>query len=145
MKLTIKAHNSSFSQLRNQFDLLIHWLDLQQISSDKVLPPSEEVANKLREKHPDSHILTDMPEHSETESVLIGKEDVKRAIASFPNGSSGGPDGLLPQHLKDMTNFTVGDPANTLLDDLVDFFNSTFNRFLMSNLDSNVKIRKFKD
>ena len=92
-------------------------------SSDKVLPPSEEVANKLREKHPDSHILTDMPEHSETESVIIGKEDVKRAIASFPNGSSGGPDGLLPQHLKDMTNFTVGDPANTLLDDLVDFFN----------------------
>ena len=92
-------------------------------SNDSVLQPSEEVAKKLREKHPDRHFLTDMPERTETESVLVGREDVKRAIASFPNGSSGGPDGLLPQHLKDMTAFTVGEPANKLLDDLVEFFN----------------------
>ena len=93
-------------------------------SNNKILEPSEEVVQKLKEKHPDRHFLSEMPEHSNTESVLIGKEDLKRAISSFPNGSSGGPDGFLPQHLKDMTAFSVGDPANRLLEDLVEFFNN---------------------
>ena len=31
-----------------------------------------------------------------------------QAIRSFPNGSTGGPDGLRPQHLKDMTGPSSG-------------------------------------
>ena len=36
-------------------------------------------------------------------SLTVAEEDVRRAIASFPNGSAGGPDGLRLQHLKDLT------------------------------------------
>ena len=36
-------------------------------------------------------------------------KDILKAIRSFPNGSTGGPDGLKPQHLKDM----IGPSANS--------------------------------
>ena len=38
-----------------------------------------------------------------------------KAITSFQNGSGGGPDGLLPQHLKDLTGNSVGDGGVSLL------------------------------
>ena len=38
--------------------------------------------------------------HLFTISVVDG--EVARAILSFPNGSAGGPDGLKPQHFKDL-------------------------------------------
>ena len=41
--------------------------------------------------------------------------DVKAAIMTFPNGSAGGPDGLRPQHLKDMiTSGGIGTDASQL-------------------------------
>ena len=64
-----------------------------------------------------------IPDRSDTESILVGREDVKRSIESFPPGSSGGPDGLLPQHLKDMTADSLGEPAYKLVDALVEFYN----------------------
>ena len=54
---------------------------------------------------------------------IITREDVRLAIKSFRNGSGGGPDGLLPQHLKDMTGAQLGDSAFNLLDTLTDFLN----------------------
>ena len=46
-----------------------------------------------------------------------------RAIRSFPNGSAGGPDGLRPQDLKDMTNSSNAvDPSLELLSALAAFF-----------------------
>ena len=48
---------------------------------------------------------------------------IKRAIKSFKPGSGGGPDGLLPQHLLDLTSEEIGEPALTLLDTLTDFYN----------------------
>jgi hypothetical protein len=42
-----------------------------------------------------------------------------KAISSFPKGSGGGPDGLLPQHLKDLTGPTAGDGGVSLLSSLV--------------------------
>lgn len=40
---------------------------------------------------------------------IVTEEDVRRA---FPSGSAGGPDGLRPQHLKDLIgpSATVGGP-----------------------------------
>ena len=32
-------------------------------------------------------------------------------MLSFPVGSAGGRDGLLPQHIKDLLSLTVGEPA----------------------------------
>ena len=45
----------------------------------------------------------------------ISGEEVARAIKSFLNGSIGGPDGLRPQHLKDMTGSGSGEGGHQLL------------------------------
>jgi hypothetical protein len=50
--------------------------------------------------------------------------DVKAAIMTFPNGSAGGPDGLRPQHLKDMiTSGGVGTDV-PLLQAITDLINA---------------------
>ena len=55
--------------------------------------------------------------------MVCTREDVKKAIQSFKPGSSGGSDGLLPQHLRDLTSEEIAEPALKLLDVLRDFFN----------------------
>ena len=57
----------------------------------------------------------------------VTADDVKAAIMTFPNGSAGGPDGLRPQHLKDMvTSGGVGTdaPAAPLLQTITDLINA---------------------
>ena len=49
--------------------------------------------------------------------------EVKDAIWSFPNGSGVKLDGLLPQHIKDFTEESLGPQADKLLDTLVNFMN----------------------
>ena len=45
------------------------------------------------------------------------------SIRSFVPGSAGGPDGLRPQHLKDLTSATAGDAGRRLLTELTEFAN----------------------
>lgn len=45
----------------------------------------------------------------------VDLESIIKSIASFPNGSGGGFDGLLPQHLKDLSGQSAGDGAHLLL------------------------------
>ena len=45
----------------------------------------------------------------------ISGEEVARAIKSFPNGSSGGPDRFCLKHLKDMTELVSGEGGKQLL------------------------------
>ena len=73
--------------------------------SDTIAEHSPATLESLRKKHPTPH-----PDRSfiptpdaDMFSVSITAEAVRRAIVSFPNGSAGGPDGLSPQHLKDLT------------------------------------------
>ena len=73
-------------------------------SEDTIASMSDSTLTALQQKHPQPHpdaIIPPPPvDLSHTISVVEGK--VARAILSFPNGSAGGPDGLKPQHLKDM-------------------------------------------
>jgi hypothetical protein len=48
---------------------------------------------------------------------------VSEAIASFKTGSSGGPDGLRPQHLKDLTSKGAGPAGEYLIEALTDVLN----------------------
>ena len=93
-------------------------------SKETILPPSEEITAKLREKHPQSHPDSIFP-HTEDvlENVMVNKDDIRKAIRSFKKGAAGGPDGLLPQHLIDMTGEALGETSEALLDALVDFYN----------------------
>ena len=78
--------------------------------SDSFADHSPATLESLKQKHPDGHsdrCFGPAPD-PDLFSVAITEEDVKRAITSFPNGSMDGPDGLRPQHLKDL----IGPSAN---------------------------------
>ena len=85
--------------------------------SDSVAEHSPETLVMLKQKHPDSHpdcSIIPAPD-AELYSIAIKEEDVRRAIVSFPNGSAGGPDGLRPQHLKDLTGPSANEGGSLLL------------------------------
>ena len=92
-------------------------------SDDSVLKPSPEIKKKLEDKHPKPPDDTVMPPFNPLPGVVCDRRSVLEGIRSFPPGSSGGPDRLKPQHLKDMTEDSLGEDAKNLLDALVLFFN----------------------
>jgi len=63
---------------------------------------TSDTINKLKEKHPTANSLYYNDSQSATPSLIVSSDEVQSALDSFPKGSSGGIDGLTPQHLKDM-------------------------------------------
>ena len=93
-------------------------------SRDTFCTPDERSLNLLRHKHPPSHpdcVLPDFqaPEHP----LVVSSTSVLKAIYSFPSGSAGGHDGLLPQHLKDLISPSLGLNSSNLLSSLTCFTN----------------------
>ena len=95
-------------------------------SEDTIAELNDRTLTALKVKHPpphpDSNILTAPSEENST-PIKVSVEEVSKAIHSFACGSAGGPDGLRPQHLKDMTSTSAegGDPL--LLEALTAFVN----------------------
>jgi hypothetical protein len=74
-------------------------------SASGIAKPSSATLQALCDKHPPSPSDFDPPPPPvDIGSVDVCESEVASAIASFPCGSSGGPDGLRPQHLKDMSS-----------------------------------------
>ena len=94
-------------------------------SNDKLMLPSDETMTKLKTKHPETHPDSTIAPDPEDENSCFktNKETLLKALRSFKTGVSGGPDGLTPQHLKDMCEDSLGEPATKLVDTLVDFMN----------------------
>ena len=73
----------------------------------------------LKGKHPSRHPDSKIPVAPSSENVAnalqLTEEQVRRAIISFPGGSAGGNDLLLPQHLKDLISKSSGDGGTQLL------------------------------
>lgn len=62
----------------------------------------------LQSKHPPPHpnsCIPPPPEHVPT--IQVSEKEIARAISTFSNGSSDGPDGLRPQHLKDLISISA--------------------------------------
>lgn len=80
-------------------------------SKDTVAPHNGATAESLRLLHPEAPVnLRPLPTVS-APPLMATAADVRAAIMSFPSGSAGGPDGLRPQHLKDLiAGRQVGDP-----------------------------------
>jgi hypothetical protein len=55
--------------------------------------------------------------------MVVNEEEVTRSIISFPPGSGAGPDGLRPQHLKDLISKSNGEEGSKLLTALTDLTN----------------------
>ena len=72
-------------------------------SEDKPADCTDVVLAALRAKHPPAPMVKEaIPEPASFNSVRVTEADVLKAIKSFPAGSSGGPDGLRPQHLSEL-------------------------------------------
>jgi hypothetical protein len=74
-------------------------------SEDTPALPSDATLAKLRDKHPPSSMQDSgvvLPDPTQFTHLSVDESAVKRAVLSFPAGSSGGPDGIRPQHIKDL-------------------------------------------
>ena len=74
-------------------------------SNDEPAADNIETLNALYAKHPGAPADLKLLDRSVTEQFVplqVSDEDVRLAISSFPPGSAGGLDSILPQHLKDL-------------------------------------------
>ena len=92
-------------------------------SSDTPAPVNLETLQALQQKHPaaasDRKPPCDPAGNQRFEPLHVSKEDVLRALRSFPLGSSGGPDGLTPQHINDLLAGATDDSLQSAVVDLV--------------------------
>ena len=88
-------------------------------SNDSLLPSDPSTLSVLESKHPPRHPDSQIPDppsaEQAAEALQLSEAQVRKAILSFPGGSAGGCDLLLPQHLKDMTSKSSGDSGIQLL------------------------------
>jgi len=91
-------------------------------SEDSIADKSDVTFAALKENRPPNpNSSIPSPPDRSVPLLTVSMEDVAQAIKSFPNGSAGGPDGLRPQHLKDMINSSNVE-ASSLLTALASFF-----------------------
>ena len=91
-------------------------------SEDSIVELNEATLVALRSKHLPPHPDLCIPPPPEEQAPTIPKKEVVRAIKSFPMGL-GGPDGLRPQHLKDLTSTSAERGGRELLQALTSFVN----------------------
>ena len=95
-------------------------------SSTSIAPENSHTLQKLRVKHPPAHPSTTIPPvrtPAPEVALDISPSIVHKAIYSFPAGSAGGPDGLRPQHLKDIISSTRDVQESDFLSSLTLFVN----------------------
>lgn len=87
-------------------------------SEDSIAPVNSDTLCKLQEKHPSPSRILDFPDppNDSSERVVVSDKEVRKAIYSFKNGSSGGIDGIRPQHLKDLVSKISGEAGISLLE-----------------------------
>ena len=93
-------------------------------SSESFAPNNGETLAALKSTHPAPHHDSIIPlKPSSDQALQVDNDEVARAIKSFPCGSAGGPDGLRPQHLKEMIGHATGSCVPHLLRALTSFVN----------------------
>ena len=95
-------------------------------SSDVSFAPTNSTTlDLLRDKHPPPRqpYSSIPPQDNNSIGMEVTSSDVNDAIRSFPPGSAGGPDGLRPQHLKDLLLSRSVMGATHLLDAVTHFTN----------------------
>jgi len=89
-------------------------------SDDKLITPDTFTFNQLSRLHPRTPADRRPAPTSDAPPLRVLPEAVKAAIQSFPSGSSAGPDGLRPHHLKDLiTGITCEHPLLLAITDLL--------------------------
>ena len=86
-------------------------------SNERFAPNNVNTIELLKQKHPPPHPLSFIPTTpvpDSCSSANLTSDDIIKSIMSFPAGSAGSPDGLRPQHLKDLISVRDG-PESVLL------------------------------
>ena len=74
-------------------------------SDDAVAPHNIETLNALSHKHPQApHDRVFPSRPNDAVAFQVSENDVRDVMRSFPAGSSGGPDGITPRHLLDLSS-----------------------------------------
>ena len=95
-------------------------------SEDKPAMDNDATFDKLLRKHPAAPADKGSgADPSTTTAMQVTADDVRKAIRSFPAGSSGGPDGLRPQHVLDM--IMNKESGEQLLTSITSFVNTVLN------------------
>ena len=103
-----KPRKSTDDAIRKQIDLKFQDGDISGAvrllaSEDTIAPANEETLAALKLKHPSPPRDLVFPEVTLAPCGLdITVEEVSKALQSFSAGSGAGPDGMRPQHLKDL-------------------------------------------
>jgi len=71
-------------------------------SDDGLAVPNSATFNAISCLHPAAPVDRRSVSSTDISAIQVTSVAVKGAIQSFPNGSSAGPDGLRPQHMKDL-------------------------------------------
>ena len=88
-------------------------------SDDRLATPDASTFKELSGLHPPAPADRRQAPSTDTPPLQVTPSAARAAIKSFPNGSSAGPDGLRPQHLKDLLLEGVDDsPLLTAVTDL---------------------------
>jgi hypothetical protein len=91
-------------------------------SGDTPAVDNAKTYQSLCDRHPQASVdRNPSPDPSKFPAAQFTEEDVLAAIRSFPAGSAGGPDGVRPQHLRDLTSNKETGPA--LVTSLTAFIN----------------------
>lgn len=90
-------------------------------SNDTIAAVNLETYNKLLEKHPGPTVNVEVKDNSTVEILPVSVTEVRRSISGFAAGSSGGMDGIKPQHLKDLVGKETGEHGERFLDSLCNF------------------------
>ena len=93
-------------------------------SEDSIAASSDATFAALQFKHPPPHpdsFIPPLPQDPVAPTLSVSIDEVAKAIRSLPNGSAGGPDGLRPQHLKDLTDPSSEGGGHALLSALASF------------------------
>ena len=91
-------------------------------SDDKPVTDVEATYGRLFEHHPEPPIDRGQVESpDDITATQVSEADVLSAIRTFPAGSSGGPDGIRPQHILNLIN--CRESGSALLSSLTAFVN----------------------
>lgn len=94
-------------------------------STDTLAPQNESTLSHFKAKHPppSREMAFPDPPDKTLEPLVVTKRETFFSTKSFPNGSGSGIDGILPQHLKDLTLPLTGDAGVRLLKAITAFSN----------------------
>jgi hypothetical protein len=86
-------------------------------SDDSLASFNEDVAEKLKKKHPSPSRELFFPDPFKPGdiSLIVNEQNVREAINSFPASSSPGLDGMRPQYLKDIISLSAGEAGQKAL------------------------------